>query len=138
VVVKRDSSPDKEEIIKSKEVILSAGTVGSPQILLLSGIGPRDELQKHQIPLIVDLPGVGKNLQDHLMTVLFYLTNIPTLSTSDLTPENLQRWATQGRGALTSCVVESQSWYQLNGNGKSSLDAFSVSVSFFTCNHLLF
>jgi choline dehydrogenase-like flavoprotein len=121
VIVKRDSSPDEEEFIKGKEVILSAGTIGSAQILLLSGIGPRDELQKHEIPLIVDLPGVGKNLQDHLITVLFYLTEIPTLSTSDLTLENLQRWATVGRGVLTSCVVESQSWCQLNGRGKFSL-----------------
>ncbi len=120
VLVKRDNSPDKEEFIKSKEVILSAGTIGSAQILLLSGIGPRDELEKYQIPLLVDLPGVGKNLQDHLFTILFYLTDIPTLSTRDLTPENLQRWATHGRGRLTSCVVESQAWCQLNKSGESS------------------
>lgn len=114
IIVKRNSSSDKEEFIKSKEVILSAGTIGSAQILLLSGIGPREELEKHQIPVIVDLPGVGKNLEDHLITPIFYLSQIPTLSTSDLTPENLQRWAIQGRGLLASCVVESQSWYQLN------------------------
>ncbi len=74
VIIKRDSSPDKEEFIKGKEVILSAGTIGSAQILLLSGIGPRNELQKHEILLIVDLPGVGQNLRDHLITVLFYLS----------------------------------------------------------------
>ncbi len=119
IIAKRDNSPDKEEFIKGKEVILSAGTIGSAQILLLSGIGPRDELQKHEIPLIADLPGVGKNLQDHLITPLFYLTQIPTLSTRDLTPENLQQWATEGRGLLTSCIVESQAWCQLNGSGKS-------------------
>jgi choline dehydrogenase-like flavoprotein len=123
VIVKRDSSPDKEEFIKSKEVLLSAGTIGSPQILLLSAIGPRDELQKHEIPLIVDLPGVGKNLQDHLVTILFYLTQIPTLSTRDLTLENLQQWVTQGTGLLTSCIVESLAWCQLNRNGKSSFNS---------------
>jgi choline dehydrogenase-like flavoprotein len=124
VVVKRNNSLDKEEFIKGKEVILSAGTIGSAQILLLSGIGPRDELEKHQIPSIVDLPGVGKNLQDHLMTIIFYLTQIPTLSTRDLTPENLQRWATEGKGLLTSCIVESQTWCQVDGSGKSSLPFF--------------
>ncbi|CAF4153075.1 unnamed protein product [Rotaria sordida] len=107
VIVKRTNSLDKEEFIKGKEVILSAGTVGSAQILLLSGIGPREELQKHQIPVIVDLPGVGKNLQDHMMTILVYQSKIPTLSTRDLTPENLQKWTTQGKGPLTSTGSES-------------------------------
>ena len=117
VVVKRSSSLDKEEFIKGKEVILSAGAIGSPQILLLSGIGPREELEKLQIPVIVDLPGVGKNLQDHICPLLFYLSSIPTLSSRDFTPENLQKWATQGKGPLTSCGVESLAWYQLNGHG---------------------
>ncbi|CAF4299559.1 unnamed protein product, partial [Rotaria sordida] len=92
----------------------------STQILLLSGIGPREELQKHQIPVIVDLPGVGKNLQDHMTTILLYLSKMPTLSTHDLTPENLQKWATQGKGPLTSPGGESLAWYQLNGNADSN------------------
>ncbi|KAG4421748.1 hypothetical protein IFR04_005124 [Cadophora malorum] len=47
------------------EVIIAGGTFNSPQILKLSGIGPRDELEKFDIPVLVDLPGVGKNLQDN-------------------------------------------------------------------------
>ena len=58
--MKRSGSLDKEEFIKGKEVILSAGAVGSPHILLLSGIGPQEELQKHDIPVIVDLPSVNR------------------------------------------------------------------------------
>ena len=50
----------------SKEVILSAGSIGSPQLLMLSGIGPADELSRHNVKMHLDLPGVGKNLQDHL------------------------------------------------------------------------
>ncbi len=49
-----------------KEVILSAGSFASPQLLMLSGIGDMDELNKHRIPTLHHLPGVGKNLQDHL------------------------------------------------------------------------
>lgn len=54
------------DILAQKEVILSAGSIGSPQLLLLSGVGPRAEIEKHGIALIHDLPGVGENLQDHL------------------------------------------------------------------------
>src|SRR5207302_793149 len=48
----------------SKEVILSGGAFNTPQLLMLSGIGARSVLQQHDIPIRVDLPGVGKNLQD--------------------------------------------------------------------------
>ena len=50
----------------SKEVILSSGAFGSPQILLRSGVGPKEEIIKHGIEHKIDLPGVGKNLQDHI------------------------------------------------------------------------
>lgn len=48
-----------------REVILAAGATNSPQLLMLSGIGPASELNRHGIPVVVDLPGVGQNLQDH-------------------------------------------------------------------------
>lgn len=49
----------------SREVLIAGGVYNSPQLLKLSGIGPRDELSSHNIPVVVDLPGVGTNLQDH-------------------------------------------------------------------------
>jgi choline dehydrogenase len=55
-----------EQVGCSKEVILSAGSIGSPQILQLSGIGNKDVLKKAGVELVHDLPGVGENLQDHL------------------------------------------------------------------------
>jgi len=55
-----------EKILANKEVILSAGSFNSPQILMLSGVGDKDELKKAGIACKVELPGVGKNLQDHL------------------------------------------------------------------------
>jgi len=55
-----------------REVILCAGAIGSPQILQLSGIGPAPLLQRHGIPVVADLPGVGANLQDHLQIRAVY------------------------------------------------------------------
>ncbi|MGT2454012.1 GMC family oxidoreductase [Cupriavidus basilensis] len=54
------------DVKASREVILCAGAIGSPQLLQLSGIGPAEVLRQHDIPVVLDVPGVGENLQDHL------------------------------------------------------------------------
>jgi choline dehydrogenase-like flavoprotein len=64
------------------EVVLSAGVIGSPQILMLSGIGPADHLRAHGIDVVADLPGVGANLHDHLMAPLRYHATKDTGHTS--------------------------------------------------------
>jgi choline dehydrogenase len=66
----------------TEEVILSAGSIGSPQILQLSGIGPAALLQQHGIAVTHDLPGVGENLQDHLqIRAVFKVSGVNTLNT---------------------------------------------------------
>jgi choline dehydrogenase-like flavoprotein len=63
------------------EVVLAAGSIGSPQLLLLSSIGPAEELRNLGIPVAVDRPGVGANLQDHLQLRLIYeVTGVRTLN----------------------------------------------------------
>jgi choline dehydrogenase len=63
------------------EVILAAGSIGSTQTLLLSGVGPAAQLQQFGIPVVLDKPGVGENLQDHLQLRLIYkVTGIKTLN----------------------------------------------------------
>ena len=52
-------------VVNGDEIILSAGPIGSPHLLMLSGIGPADQLAKHGIPLVKNVPGVGQNLRDH-------------------------------------------------------------------------
>jgi choline dehydrogenase len=64
----------------NKEVILSAGAIGSPQILQNSGVGPKDLLERVGVPLVKHLPGVGENLQDHLQIRLVFKTSERTLN----------------------------------------------------------
>ncbi|MGB7479208.1 MAG: GMC family oxidoreductase N-terminal domain-containing protein [Burkholderiaceae bacterium] len=65
----------------TRETILSAGAIGSPQILQVSGIGPAALLQQHGVPVLLDAPGVGENLQDHLqIRMAFKVKNAPTLN----------------------------------------------------------
>ncbi len=92
------------------EVILSAGAFNSPQILLLSGIGPKKELQKHGLQVHHHLSGVGKNLQDHLLGgITQYCTRNFTFDTVERWPHilgHLWRYLTRRRGPLTSNVAE--------------------------------
>ncbi len=69
-----------------RETLLAAGAIGSPQILQLSGVGPAAALHQHGIAPLVDAPGVGENLQDHLQLRMIYkVTNAKTLNTSAAT-----------------------------------------------------
>ena len=64
------------------EVILAAGAIGSPQLLMLSGIGPAAQLAQHGITLLLDKPGVGANLHDHLqLRTIFKVSGVKTLNT---------------------------------------------------------
>jgi choline dehydrogenase len=87
-----------------REVVLSAGAYGSPQLLLLSGVGPADELAPFGIEAVADLP-VGRGLQDHMICGLNYLTNEESLLTA-MTPESLERLERDGSGPLTCNIDE--------------------------------
>jgi choline dehydrogenase len=64
----------------TREVILSAGAFQSPQLLMLSGVGPQETLQQHNIPVLSNLPGVGQNLQDQPLIGISHRVNVPTSS----------------------------------------------------------
>ena len=68
-------TPGPEKSVSCRgEVILSAGAIGSPHLLMLSGIGDKEQLSKVGIDCVVDLPGVGQNLQDHILAFDLYST----------------------------------------------------------------
>ncbi|RUM50223.1 MAG: choline dehydrogenase, partial [Marinomonas sp.] len=74
----------KQQATASKEVILSAGSIGSPTILQRSGVGPKAVLENANVPVVHDLPGVGENLQDHLEVYFQYWCKQPVTLNSKL------------------------------------------------------
>jgi len=89
-----------------QEVIIASGAVNSPQLLLLSGIGPADELKAAGVHAIHHLPGVGKNLQDHAMVSVGYLCLKPVSLQRAETLRNFVQWLVLRQGPLTSNIAE--------------------------------
>jgi choline dehydrogenase len=99
-------APDLQQVRAAKEVIVCAGAVGSPHLLLLSGIGPRRELEALNLPVVADLEGVGGNLQDHLNVGQSYHSTKPvSLSNAESFP-NVLKYALRKTGPLTSNIAE--------------------------------
>jgi choline dehydrogenase len=90
----------------AREVILSGGTVNSPQLLLLSGVGPVDELARHRIKPVHELAGAGLNLQDHPAATYLVEAVDPTTLYAAETARNLARYLLFRRGMLTSNAAE--------------------------------
>ncbi|WP_136717604.1 GMC family oxidoreductase [Halorientalis salina] len=104
VVYEQDG--DRSEVEADEEVVLTAGAVNSPQLLMLSGVGPAAHLQEHDIEVQADLPGVGRNLQDHLFAfVVYQSTDTDTLDDAD-SLWNLVKYLLLKKGPLTSNVAE--------------------------------
>lgn len=92
----------QHEAYAASEVILSGGAINTPQLLMLSGVGSADHLQANDIDVIVDLPGVGQNLQDHLAVGVGYYSVRPVSLEAAEKPRHLIEYLTQHKGMLTS------------------------------------
>jgi choline dehydrogenase len=90
----------------TREVVLSGGAINSPQLLMLSGIGPADHLREVGVDVVHDLPGVGGGLQDHPLVPMVYNVRSGTSLRLAETPMNLAKWKAAGRGPLTSNLAE--------------------------------
>jgi choline dehydrogenase len=89
-----------------REVILAAGAIGSPQLLMLSGIGPADHLREVGVTAVHDLPGVGENLQDHPYVVCIWESKTGGSLYGADKPKPLLEWLLRRSGPLTSSVAE--------------------------------
>jgi choline dehydrogenase len=100
----------RETVRAEREVILSTGTYQTPVLLMLSGIGLSEELEPFGIEVRQELP-VGRNLQDHLMVNVNYLSKVPALF-GIFTPENFELLHAEGRGPLTSNLPEAGGFFR--------------------------
>jgi choline dehydrogenase len=100
----------------TREVLLCGGAVNSPQLLLLSGIGPASHLREHGVTVVADLPGVGENLQDHPVCGVGWECLRPVSLSSAETLWNYLRYRFLHRGPLTSNVAEAGGFVRTQPN----------------------
>lgn len=123
----RAAGGDVRVVMAQREVIVCAGAVGSPHLLLLSGIGPGLELEAAGIPCLVESPHVGKHLQDHVQVPLFFPA--PGIGVSmgavarAMTPEALAEWDTLGQGLVSSSMYDACAWFSTGLGDRHSHDA---------------
>lgn len=117
-----------------REVVLSSGAFGSPQILMLSGVGPAEHLRELGIPVRHVLPGVGQNLQDHVTTVLIYRTPLQdttlgfSLKGAITLLKSVFEWRNKRTGWITTNVAESQGFLKT----RPDVEAPDIQLAFCT------
>ena len=115
-----------------KEVILSAGAIQSPQLLMVSGVGPKETLKQHNIPVVHELPGIGQNLADHFLFSTSYPVNIPTFSAALNDPKIfaslVDLYNTQQAGPLSIPSTGITGWEKLPEPYRNQLSTTSRSA----------
>ena len=115
------------EIVAKREVILSAGAIQSPQVLELSGIGQRSLLEAHGIPVVLDSPGVGENLQDHAISAPCFEVADDQISADIMRDPNivqavLQQYMTTKTGPLVGIPISVTMLPLVDSNGRVGHD----------------
>lgn len=123
-----------EEVRAEREVILCGGVINSPQLLMLSGVGPADHLRALDIPVVADLPGVGRNLQDHLAVVVAHECIRPVSMASAETIGNILKFLLFRTGPLTSNVAEAGAFVRVNSD-RAAPDLELIFGPVFYINH---
>ncbi|KAI1297305.1 Glucose dehydrogenase -like protein [Halotydeus destructor] len=108
----RNYDNNTRHTVKGKEIILSAGALGTPQLLMLSGIGPKAHLQNMGIKVLTDRPGVGQNLQDPIEVAVNLTTNLTYPRDGRVSETNYRQWLTKGTNVLKSTSLVGLAYLQ--------------------------
>jgi choline dehydrogenase len=121
-----------EQLIRAeREVLLAAGAINSPQLLLLSGVGPADELEAVGVEPRHELRGVGRNLQDHpFVTMLWEVSDQSTLYGADK-PKPLAEWLLRRSGKLSSTVAEVVAFVRSRGGLPAADIQFHMGAAYY-------
>ncbi|KAL8278713.1 hypothetical protein RQP46_008782 [Phenoliferia psychrophenolica] len=118
------------ELYASKEIVVAAGAFQSPQLLMVSGVGPREELEKHGIPVVVDLAGVGQGMEDHVLSAVTYPVSVETVSTlaNNVTYQNQQllNFTLNGLGPMTNPIADVIGWERLSDDTLRTIGAAAL------------
>lgn len=116
----RDVDGTVRVVVANSEVVLSAGSFNTPQILMLSGVGPREHLEALGLDVVVDLPGVGQNLQDHIYAHVYTMGTAEAKGSvvPDLGDGAVRQWLETHDGPA--------SYFTENGVGWAALDGHAV------------
>jgi choline dehydrogenase-like flavoprotein len=106
----------REFLRAEREVVLSAGALNTPQLLMLSGIGPADHLAEYQIATIVDNPHVGAHLMDHPLYTMNFETSARGSLDDAQSPRHMLDYFARGRGLLTSNIGEAGAFFHTRAN----------------------
>jgi len=117
-----------EEHQAARGVILSGGAFGSPQLLMVSGIGPADHLKEHGVDVAFDQPEIGANLQDHPLAGMKFATRRQTSMKSAETLGQLARWLVFKKGMLASNGVEALAFTSIFDRGAPDLELLLASL----------
>jgi choline dehydrogenase len=105
---------EEHNVTASKEVILCGGAINSPQLLMLSGIGNKAQLEALNIDTVKDLPGVGKNLQDHIRVFVSHYSKEPVSLILGNDEAQAEKYNAEKRGLLTSNIGEAAGFVKLD------------------------
>lgn len=120
-----------ETVRANREVLICGGAINSPQILMLSGVGPAAHLQEMGIEVVVDLPGVGENLQDHLASGAAYHSTKPISLANAQRPGNLLNYLLFKKGPFASTIAEAGAFVKTNPDAPAPDIQYHFAPTFF-------